>query len=470
MNKVILDPINLLFTVPMIILATIDFFSQFTENHKDFKSTIVGLGILGTFGGIFLGLQAFDPNKIQESIPPLLEGLKTSFWTSIAGMTISMILTVIEIMFVKKAALGNEFDVLLEIDKNGKSLSSNLSSFQIQQTQSQTSIETINKTLIQLQDTLDKTLEKISDGATKEIQGLQNIEAAINNNFIPLQVTLEKAFEKISEGATKEIIKALEQVIQDFNKNLTDQFGDNFKALNEAVKNMIVWQENYRNNIEDMENGLKAAVTAIHSSETSLGAIASRNEEVINVYNKLEKIVNTMNSQLDQLGEGLGHHTKLFEQATYSLLQAEAGLHALSEKASASVFKIEETIISATNNTSGVAISYSYELTQKIEELARKNEEIISKVAFKNERLFEATMKNFGEIKATIDDLTEKFRNSLSNQSESISKLNEEIKKQLPESLKSLGSALTTLTNQFKTDYEFFLSKIREITSDLHRK
>jgi len=58
----------------------------------------------------------------------------------------------------------------------------------------------------------------------------------------------------------------------------------------------------------------------------------------------------------------------------------------------------------------------------------------------------------------------------LGSQSEAISKLNEEIKKQLPESLKSLGSALTTLTGQFKTDYEFFLSKIRELTSDLHRK
>lgn len=428
MNQVIFDPINLLFTVPMVVLAAIDFFSQFTETHKDFKNTIVGLGILGTFGGIFFGLQAFDPNKIQESIPPLLEGLKTAFWTSIAGMTISMVLTVIETMFVKKTTLGNEFDVLLEIDKNGKNLTSNLSNFQMQQN-----------------------------------QGLLNIETAINKNFIPLQETLNKAFEKISEGATKEIIKALENVIQDFNKNLTDQFGDNFKALNEAVKNMITWQENYRNNIEDMQRGLNAAITAIQASETSLVAIASKNEEVLVVYKNLEAIVKTMDAQMSQINGALGNQTRLFEQASNSLGAAEAKLVSFSEKASASVAKMEETVSSATKATSGIITSSSSELSRKVEEVS-------SKVASENAKLFDLTMKNFAETKKTIDDLTEKFRTSLGSQSEAISKLNDEIKKQLPESLKSLGSALTTLTGQFKTDYEFFLSKIRELTSDLHRK
>lgn len=428
MNQVIFDPINLIFTVPMLVLAAIDFFSQFSENHKDFKNTIVGLGILGTFGGIFFGLQAFDPNKIQESIPPLLEGLKTAFWTSIAGMSISMILTVIETMFVKKTTLGNEFDVLLEIEKNGKSLASNFSNFQMQQN-----------------------------------QGLLNIETAINKNFIPLQETLNKAFEKISEGATKEIIKALENVIQDFNKNLTDQFGDNFKALNESVKSMVVWQENYRSNIESMQMGLNAAITAIQASETSLLAIASKNEEVMVVYKNLEVIVKTMDAQLTQINGVLGNQIKLFEQASNSLGMAEAKLVSFLEKASVSVLKLEGTVSSATKDTTGV-------ITSSTSELSKKVEEVTSKVAAENAKLFDLTMQNFAETKRTIDELTEKFRTSLSSQSEAITKLNDEIRKQLPESLKSLGSALTTLTGQFKTDYEFFLSKIRELTSDLHRK
>ena len=43
---------------------------------KDLKATIISIGVLGTFTGIFLGLYHFDTSKITESVPKLLEGLK----------------------------------------------------------------------------------------------------------------------------------------------------------------------------------------------------------------------------------------------------------------------------------------------------------------------------------------------------------------------------------------------------------
>lgn len=56
-------------------------------------SMISSLGVLGTFTGIAIGLTFFDPYDISESIPQLLEGLKTAFYTSLCGMAGSMILT-----------------------------------------------------------------------------------------------------------------------------------------------------------------------------------------------------------------------------------------------------------------------------------------------------------------------------------------------------------------------------------------
>ncbi|MEQ1859196.1 MAG: hypothetical protein ABMA13_04610 [Chthoniobacteraceae bacterium] len=93
---VLIQPINLTFFALMLVLAVIDlatYFWRSGEHHRNFKGEIVGLGILGTFFGIFVGLQAFDAARIQESIPPLLDGLKTAFLTSIAGMSIAMLLT-----------------------------------------------------------------------------------------------------------------------------------------------------------------------------------------------------------------------------------------------------------------------------------------------------------------------------------------------------------------------------------------
>lgn len=53
-----------------------------------------------------------------------------------------------------------------------------------------------------------------------------------------------------------EMLTALEEVVKDFNNNLTEQFGDNFKQLNEAVKNMIVWQENYKSHITQSQESI----------------------------------------------------------------------------------------------------------------------------------------------------------------------------------------------------------------------
>jgi hypothetical protein len=52
-------------------------------------SILVAIGILGTFTGIFIGLLNFDVNQIDTSLPHLLSGLKTAFFTSILGLILS---------------------------------------------------------------------------------------------------------------------------------------------------------------------------------------------------------------------------------------------------------------------------------------------------------------------------------------------------------------------------------------------
>ncbi|MCD8235623.1 MAG: MotA/TolQ/ExbB proton channel family protein [Prevotellaceae bacterium] len=58
-----------------------------------FPSLVSTLGVLGTFWGITKGLMAFDTTDLDNSIPDLLDGLKTAFFTSLAGMIGSMLLS-----------------------------------------------------------------------------------------------------------------------------------------------------------------------------------------------------------------------------------------------------------------------------------------------------------------------------------------------------------------------------------------
>ena len=88
---VLLDPINIMFSIVMFILAFLDH-----KIGKDFKSQIVSVGVLGTFVGIFIGLQAFNPSDIINSVNDILVGLKTAFFTSIVGMGLSTTLSVVQ--------------------------------------------------------------------------------------------------------------------------------------------------------------------------------------------------------------------------------------------------------------------------------------------------------------------------------------------------------------------------------------
>jgi len=84
----------------MLFVALIDFVSFFGVRHVNCKSIIINIGVLGTFVGIVLGLLDFDTQNIADSVPPLLEGLKLAFLTSICGLSLSVFLSVIQALFM----------------------------------------------------------------------------------------------------------------------------------------------------------------------------------------------------------------------------------------------------------------------------------------------------------------------------------------------------------------------------------
>lgn len=63
---------------------------RWIEQLPSFIST---LGVLGTFIGITIGLYFFNTDDLDQSIPKLLSGLKTAFFTSLAGMVGSLVLS-----------------------------------------------------------------------------------------------------------------------------------------------------------------------------------------------------------------------------------------------------------------------------------------------------------------------------------------------------------------------------------------
>lgn len=86
--------------------------------------TLVGLGLLGTFLGLTLGIKDFDSSStqnIQNSIQLLLNGMGTAFLTSLVGMLVSMLYTVCDKYWRNKLSrnlyvLTTKLDAMYYID------------------------------------------------------------------------------------------------------------------------------------------------------------------------------------------------------------------------------------------------------------------------------------------------------------------------------------------------------------------
>jgi hypothetical protein len=86
-----------------------------------------------------------------------------------------------------------------------------------------------------------------------EVSSLEKlIELQEANNHI-----LKTSLANLAESSSEEIIKALKEVVGDFNSNIESQFGENFKALNDAFNKLVIWQEQYTLMIENQQDATK---------------------------------------------------------------------------------------------------------------------------------------------------------------------------------------------------------------------
>lgn len=256
--SVLVDPNNMAFILVMICLAIWEIVKVRKGSESHLEGIIVGLGILGTFWGIFIGLQDFNSKDIEGSIPPLLDGLKTAFITSIAGMGISLLLTLYKKIFHTKI-LSDNIDL------------------------SQAQLQALREILA-------------SQKAFGDLSIVENKKHADR-----IEKCLSDSLSKIGDGASKEIIKSLEGVIKDFNSNLTQQFGDNFKELNAAVQKLLEWQGNYKSSIEVVEKRLIDASSSLETAKNAYEAISLKSSSILDVFEKHSHRINELNTVAESI-------------------------------------------------------------------------------------------------------------------------------------------------------------------------
>lgn len=235
--------------IGIICLLAIFFHIRYNQQTSEQAPTILTtLGIFATFFAIAIGLLKFDSSNIQDSVPALLDSMKTAFWASVFG--VGGALTFNFRRFLEKTEYIDDSDIDRELLKELKGLRSESSQ------NMRELVEAQNKTTGQ--------------ELLKELKELRNENS---ENIKELTEAQNKALDKISKSSSDELVKALQEVIKDFNAKISEQFGENFKHLNEAVANLLDWQEQYKNYIETSTESLNQIMQDIQEVSSSFESI-----------------------------------------------------------------------------------------------------------------------------------------------------------------------------------------------------
>lgn len=239
--------IVLLFTGLMFLLFLL---SLRVPRYASISSELVTLGVLGTFMGVFVGLYHFDFNAIETSIPELLDGLKMAFVTSIIGLSLYVALMVIKSVQSKEEDSAQDF---------------------------------LNQQ-VQMLAMLEAGFKQMDANAQRSQSKQERLIS-----------TLDEALSKIAKNSQQEVVKALAEVVKDFNAQLNTQFGDNFRELNESVKGINTWQKNYQSQVSAMEANVQALLKEMKQTAEALNQQSSTAKALLG---KVDVAADEMNSQL----------------------------------------------------------------------------------------------------------------------------------------------------------------------------
>ena len=323
-----------------LIMSGIVFFKVIKYNKLDNKekrnfyiNLLPILGVIGTFLGICLGLANFDSTKIESSVPQLLQGLKTAFWTSFIGTSWAVFLNIrysskdreendedeevslLKLQIEELQKLNTNFYNLVEENKKDKDSLyqinkemldaikvNNIMQEQLSQIEDLKAIKGELILLNQKQDIRDEILNKVLDNLNSSKIVLEDINSfkevlnlileKQNNKDEQIKTILEK-FEKLQESSNLQVEKLGK--IEEYTFCL-DDICSSLENLNEKADSQISQLENLEklNVLEEIKNNIDSQLEDISVANTN---IVTKLDNL----SILEEIKNNINSQLEKI-------------------------------------------------------------------------------------------------------------------------------------------------------------------------
>lgn len=370
--------------------------------------------------------------------------MKTAFITSVTGLLLSIILKI-------WASIHQDKSENLDLDQvDASNILKFIEHHLTEQTNTQKKTAVIHEELLQALTTHHEYVKQ------------NNQQFAAN-----LWDKLEETAQILTKSATEEVILALNQLIKDFNHQLTEQFGENFKQLNHAVFGLIKWQENYKQQLEQMQvqyqnhtNAVAATQQAIDNIHDNLSHIAHHAQSIPDSMERLAVAIELSHTQIDTLYDHLAAFADMKDKAVAALPSLSEqidtmlqGMDDASQKLTEQFHQIHQSIKAQPS----IMQSTTQELKNTLERLVGQLEIDIKNITEKHAGSIKEQMNQLSNIAAqTLEDISDSIEGQINN-------FNTAEAKKIESDLQQMGSALISMTSQFTKDYKELVNHMNNI-------
>lgn len=245
------------------------------------SGTLVGLGLLGTFLGLTLGVHNFDTanvQNIQSSIQSLLNGMSTAFMTSLLGMGFSIIYTLVE-KRNRNLLLGSITDLTDRLDKefyiDDQRLMLKLLEPQltfVNESGERIPVSLAIRDMLKENEQQSKALKSFSTDLAMQLNdGFDEIlSRQMQARIIPLMENVD--------ATTKTIIEHIDRTAEIMASPATDLIGTVVDELKRSMESLI---NEFRDNISNSaSNELQHLVASLSEATTSMTLFPKNLEDV----------------------------------------------------------------------------------------------------------------------------------------------------------------------------------------------
>lgn len=390
------------------VLALGIFFHLFRYSSKTAEvapAILTSIGIFGTFLGVALGLWHFDTADIQGSVPRLMDGLKTAFWTSIAGLFAALTLKI-------RAA----------VEQAGRRAAS------------QHRAATIDDLDLSLQ----ALVKQLHDGSEQSLRTeLAKQHQSSQRRFDQLVDVLTNYQQKMADANAKALVEAIRAVMNEFNTKINEQYGENFRQLNESVVAMLEWQQTYRTQLDDLISEQERSSNLMKEASNSFEYMV-RNANAFNgISESLQELLTGLETQRMNIHSQLGSLADMVNNAAEGLPKLEERLSVLSQ---------------------GMSDAVQSQQRWATEELSQTQKELTSQL---HSMMLESQEQLLAQQQQSQQHM-QKLGERLERQ---VAQLDTGMEEELNKALRAFGLQLTALSEKFVSDYSPLTDKLTELVN-----